>query len=220
MAAARRFLRTAPSRVDKRRRVDIRVTDMTARDAFWWDARLGPTHAQMTGRADRFWSWSVLLPLCHLVQRAKRRYCRPLVIWARTDNGRFMRVGLSILVEAYPYLDVDHPGESHFLWFMSAADPGVLTTEFGMSQPPALGRLLLDNAIVLSQNAGLGGRIGLHAATAGGDGLLTVYDRCGLLRLPATKPLPPPIRRANDGRFFYTDEGLAELLAAALDPSR
>ncbi len=220
MAAARRFLRTAPSRVDKRRRVDIRVTDMTARDAVWWDARLGPTHAQMTDRADRFWSWSVLLPLCHLVQRAKRRYCRPLVIWARSDNGRFMRVGLSIMVEAYPHLDADHPGESHFLWFMSAADPGVLTTEFGMSQPPALGRLLLDNAIVLSQNAGLGGRIGLHAATAGGAGLLTVYDRCGLLRLPAAKPLPPAIRRANDGRFFYTDEGLAESLAAALDPSR
>jgi hypothetical protein len=206
--------------VDKRRRVDIRVTDMTARDAFWWDARLGPAHAQMTDRADRFWSWSVLLPLCHLVQRAKRRYCRPLVIWARTDNGRLMRVGLSILVEAYPHLDVDHPDESHFLWFMSAADPGVLTTEFGMSQPPSLGRLLLDNAIVLSQNAGLGGRIGLHAARAGGDRLLRVYDRCGLLRLPATKPLPPPVRRANDGRFFYTNEEVAEALAAALDPSR
>jgi hypothetical protein len=80
--------------------------------------------------------------------------------------------------------------------------------------------LLLDNAIVLSQNAGLGGRIGLHAATAGGDGLLAVYGRCGLLRLPATRPLPPLIRRANDGRFFYTDGGVAESLAAALDPSR
>ncbi len=206
--------------MDKRRRVDIRVTDMTARDAFWWDARLGPTHAQMASRTDRFWSWSVLLPLCHLIQRTKRRYCRPLVIWARTDKGRFLRVGLSILIEAYPYLDVERPGESHFVWFMSAADPRVLRSEFGMSQPPALGRLLLDNAIVLSQNAGLGGRIGLHAATAGGEELLTVYERCGLLRLPAAKPLPPPIRRGNDGRFFYTDEGLAESLAAALDPSR
>ncbi len=206
--------------MDKRRRVDIRVTDMTTRDAFWWDARLGPTHAQRAGRADRYWSWSVLLPLCHLVQRAKRRYCRPLVSWARTDNGRFMRVGLSILIESYPHLDSDQPGESHFLWFMSAADPEVLIGQFGMSQPPALGRLLLDNAIVLSQNAGLGGRIGLHAATAGGEGLLTLYRRCGLLRLPATKPLPPPIRRANDGRYFYTDEAVAESLAAALDPGR
>jgi len=74
--------------------VDLRVTDMTAGDALWWDARLGPKHAPMATRADRFWSWSVLLALCHVVQRAKRRYCRPLVIWARTDNGRFLRVGL------------------------------------------------------------------------------------------------------------------------------
>jgi hypothetical protein len=196
------------------------MTDMTAGDAFWWDTRFGPKHAQMAARADRFWSWSMLLPLCHLVQRVKRRYCRPLVIWARTDNDRFLRVGLSILIEAYPYLDVGQPGESHFVWFMSAADPGVLTTEFGMSHPPALARVLLDNAIVLSQNAGLGGRIGLHAAAAGGDGLLVVYERCRLLRLPVAASLPPSIRRPNDGRFFYADDRRAETLAAALDLSR
>ncbi len=193
---------------------------MTAGDALWWDTRLGPKHASMTFRADRYWSWSVLLPLCHLVQRAKRRYCRPLVIWGRADNGRFLRVGMSILIEAYPYLEVEHPGESHFVWFMSAADAGVLATEFGVSHPPALGRVLLDNAIVLSQNADLGGRIGLHAAAAGGDALLAVYDRCGLIRLPATAALPPSVRHPNDGRYFYADEPVAEALAAALDASR
>lgn len=75
----------------------------------------------------------VLLPLCHLVQRAKRRYCRPLVFWARADSGRFLRVGMLIVIE--------------------------------------------DSAIVLSQNAGVAGRIGLHAAAAGGDDLLGVYSR-------------------------------------------
>ena len=174
----------------------------------------------MAGRADRYWSWSVLLPLCHLVQRAKRRYCRPLVFWARADSGRFLRVGMLIVIEAYPYLDVEHPAESHFVWFMSGADAGVLTTEFGMSNPPALGRVLLDSAIVLSQNASLAGRIGLHAAAAGGDGLLAVYARLGLIRLPAAATLPPSVRRPNDGRFFYADEPVAEGLAAALDASR
>jgi len=193
---------------------------MTASDALWWDARLGPKHASMAARADRFWSWSVLLPLCHLVQRAKRRYCRPLVIWARTDEGRFLRSGMSVLIEGYPYLEVEHPGGSHFVWFMSAADAGVLATQFGMSHPPALGRVLLDNAIVLSQNAGLAGRIGLHAAAAGGDALLVVYDRCGLTRLPATAALPLSVRWPNDGRFFYADELVAEALAATLDASR
>ncbi len=73
---------------------------------------------------------------------------------------------------------------------MSGADPGVLKAQFGMSHPPALGRVLLDNAIVLSQNAGLAGRVGLHAATAGGDALLALYRRCGLMHLPADAALP------------------------------
>jgi hypothetical protein len=192
---------------------------MVARDALWWDTRLGPKHAAMPTRADRFWPWAILLPLCHLVQRAKRRFCRPLVIWARADNGRFLRVGMSILIEAYSYLDALRPGDSHFVWFMSAADAGVLA-ELGLSHPPALGRALLDNAIVLSQNAGFGGRMGLHAAVAGGNALLKVYERCGLLNLPQAAELPPSVRRPNDGRFFYADEGLAETLAAALDASR
>jgi hypothetical protein len=216
----RRFVISAPSKTDKRRRVDIRVTDMAASDALWWDRRLGPRHASMAARADRFWAWSVLLPLCHLVQRAKRRYCRPLVMWARTDSGRFLRVGMLIVIEAYPYLDIDHPAESNFVWFMSAADANVLISQFHMSNPPALGRVLLDSAIVLSQNAGHAGRIGLHAAAAGGDTLLAVYDRLGAIRLPAQAALPPSIRRPNDGRFFYADELSAEALAAALDPSR
>jgi hypothetical protein len=89
-----------------------------------------------------------------------------------------------------------------------------------MSNPPALGRVLIDNAIVLSQNAGLGGRIGLLAAVAGGDKLLALYERCGLLRLPVTARLPPANRQPNDGRFFYLNEPAAETLAAALDASR
>ena len=162
----------------------------------------------------------MLLPLCHLVQRAKRRHCRPLVIWGRTDNGGFLRVAMSVVIEHYPYLDVEYPEESHFVWFMNAADAGVLQAEFGMSHPPALGRVLLDNAIVLSQNARLAGRIGLHAAAGGGDSLLAVYGRCGLIPLPVTAVLPPSVRRPNDGRYFYADDRLAEALAAALDASR
>jgi hypothetical protein len=38
----------------------------------------------------------------------------------------------------------------------------VLKSDFGMTHPPALTRVLMDNAIVLSQNSGLDGRIGLR----------------------------------------------------------
>jgi len=89
----RRFARRAPSKVNPDRFVDIRVTDMNAGDACGGIESFGPSHAQDRRRADRFWAWSVLLPMCHLVQLAKRRYCRPLVIWTRADNRRFVRRG-------------------------------------------------------------------------------------------------------------------------------
>ena len=215
----RRFVRRAPSKADKTLLVDIRVTDMGAGDAAWWDARLGTKHTLLP-RADRFWVWSVLLPMCHLVQLTKRRYCRALVIWARNDQGRFLRVGMSMLIESYPYLDVARNLDSYFVWFISAADPATLQADFRMTHPPALGRALLDNAIVLSQNAALGGRLGLHAAAAGGKGLLNIYSACGLKHLPARAKLPAGVRPKNDGRFFFADESQAEAMAAMLDPSR
>jgi len=194
---------------------------MTAADTIWWDSRIGPRHARITTRADRLWSWSMLLPMCNLVQLVKRRVCRSLVIWTRAGNRQFVRAGMSILIERYPYLDVAAPaGDSHFVWFISAADSGVLSAQFGVAEPPALGRIFLDNGVVLSQNGGFAGRIGLHAASAGGPSLLTVYVKCGLSRLPSAAPLPGSIRRKNDGRFFYADELVAEALASALDPAR
>lgn len=88
-----------------------------------------------------------------------------------------------------------------------------------MSDPPALGRVLLDNAIVLSQNAGLGGRMGLPAAAAGGSALLKVYTGCGLAALPGAT-IPAGVKRKNDGRFFYADDNTSETLAQMLEVSR
>jgi hypothetical protein len=216
----RRFVRSAPSRADKKRPVDIRMTDMTARDAAWWDTRIGSKHVRMSSRPDRYWPWSVLLPVCHLIQLTHRRHCRALVIWARADTRRFVRVGMSILIERYPYLDAAKNTDSYFVWFISAADPGILKSDFQMSHPPALGRVFLDNAIVLSQRAGSAGRIGLHALREGGQALLDLYQNCGLERLPRAAPLPVGVGRKNDGRYLYADEDRAEHLAQLLDPRR
>ena len=217
---ARTFARSAPGTVDRRRWVQVRVTDMSARDAWWWDTKFGPHHVVDRERVDRFWSWSTLLPMCHLVQLAKRRFCRPLAIWGRSDNGRFVRVALSILIERYPYLDVRVPSDSYFVWFVAAADKRLLKENYGMSNPPALGRFLLDNAMVLSDNDALGGRMGLHAAEAGGQDLLALYRACGLLSLTETCRLPNSIKRRNDGRFFYTDQTAAARLMKNLDIHR
>jgi hypothetical protein len=131
-----------------------------------------------------------------------------------------LRVGMSVVIERYPHLDANDPAQANFVWFMSAAEAKVLADEFQMSNPPALARVMLDNTIVLSQAAGQSGRIGLHAARSGGNGLLAVYVKSGLTRLPATAPFPPAITRPNDGRFFFASELTAELLAKMLDPSR
>lgn len=216
----RRFVRWASCKSHPQGRVPVRITQMTANDAWWWDTRLQPHHARMRDRADRFWPWSVLLPACHLVQLAHRRYCRPLVVWTRADNGRFVRVAMSILIEQYPHLDVNDPAEATFVWFIAAADETVIREHFHVSYRPSLGRVLLDNAMVLSMNAGLGGRIGLHAAPGGGPALEAIYKACGLHQLPETEPLPDPIRKANDGRFFYTDPPTAERLVTERDTDR
>lgn len=162
----------------------------------------------------------MLLLACHLIQLSKQRHCRPLVIWALADNRRYLRVAMNITIETYPRLDHRHPGEASFAWFLCAADKGVLVKHFRMANPPSLGRVLVDTTMVLSENAGHEGRIGLHAARAGGSALTGLYRACGLERLPARAALPPAIKRRNDGRFFLADETRAAQLLSNLDAAR
>lgn len=184
---------------------------MTGSDAAWWDTRVQPTIAITPGRADRHWIWSALLPLFLLHQLSKGRRCRPLVLWAYADNGRLVRAAMSLVIERYPRLDATQ-GFAHFLWLVSSA-PASILAGFGVSDPPSLGLVTVDTSMVLSENAGLVGRIGLHAAPSGGPRLLKLYGtECRLLQLPAAAALPPTVRRSNDGRFFYTDDARAEIL--------
>jgi hypothetical protein len=214
------FARHVPGKVDKSSLVEIEVTDMEARDALWWDRRMGPHHVTMSHRADRFWPWSGLLPMCHLTQLAHRRACRPLVVWAQADNGNFVRVAMMILIERYPHLDVHDPAQCYFIWFMSSADRNTLIQHFAVSNPPELGAMLLDSAMVLSANDVLEGRIGLHSDDAGGEWLRDWYRKKGLLALPTGQRFPQGIRRRNNGGFFYTDPRTAEDLLHKFDTTR
>ena len=214
----RQFARFAPARKKGTRNVRIRISDMTARDAWWWDANVQPRLLLQPGRADRLWSWSTMLPACMYLQLRRGRRCRPLVVWAYADGGRLVRAAMSILIERYPHLDVRAPGDAYFIWFMSAAPDSVLAS-FGVSDPPSLGDTCIDNTLVLSANDGCAGRLGLHAAPSGGARLLGYYA-ARLLALPAAQPLPAPIRRRNDGRFFYADDARAALLLSRGDAFR
>lgn len=61
----------------------------------------------------------------HSVQLTQRRYIRPLVICARRPPAIVLRVGLSILIEAYPYVDARRTERAEFIWFMNSTDPKV-----------------------------------------------------------------------------------------------
>lgn len=218
--STRRFVRRAPCKNSPTRRIDIRITDMRADDASWWDRKLGPYHRRDRTRADRLWVWSALLPICRVIQRRKQRTCRTLVIWARDGGRRFVRAGMAIVIEDHPHVDVTDRSHSNFVWFISAADSDVLKYRHGVSDPPSLGRVLIDCALISSEDAGFSGRISLHASRKGGQRLLDFYAKRGLIRLAETAQLPVSLRRRNDGRFFYANANVANSLATALDPDR
>jgi hypothetical protein len=117
------------------------------------------------------------------------------------------------VIETYPHLDVRSTDtQATFAWFLATA-PDTALSGLGVAEPPSLGRTCTDIALTTSFNLAHQGRIGLHAAQAGGPALLRFYgNHCGLLQLPAAAVLP--VSRANDGRFFYTDDMRAGQLAA------
>jgi hypothetical protein len=79
----------------------------------------------------------------------------------------------------------------------------------------SLGRILVDAALVVSFNRGNDGRACLHADPQGGKELLARFEHdYGLAKLPANLQLRSV--RKNDGRYFYTDEALAQRLVARL----
>ena len=216
----RRFVHFAPARKDRNRLVPIRVSDMTSRDAAWWDARVVPTIVAASGRSDHLWVWSAMLPFLLLHQLAKGRRCRPLVIWAYTDKCALVRAAMSFIIEGYPHLDVTQPGLAHFLWFVSAA-PDDIFAHYNVSDPPSLGAISVDSTMVLSEHRGLNGRMGLHAARAGRPRLQKLYGTiCQLIQLPEDVPLPGGIRRGNDGWFFYADDERAGIVLSTRDAHR
>ena len=86
------------------------------------------------------------------------------------------------------------------------SDPRTLYLEFFMAQPsnihgyqksPKFGQYLMDMLIIQSREAGLDGRVTLHAAS---EGLRKVYEAWGFTGIHANDPL---IRfRRNNGLFY------------------
>lgn len=200
--------------------VPIKVAGMGLRTALFWDRHVQPhVFRAEPARADRYWNWGTLRLLFPLAQSLKHYRCRALSIFVESGEGRAIPAAMLLFIEHYPHAVNDPAGaRSVFIWFIATA-PSAALEALGVRDPPSLGRICVDIALVTSQAMGLEGRAWLHCAAKGGDTLLTFYaDKCRLHPLPADIVLP--VQRMNDGRFFYTSSTLADELINDMDEFR
>jgi hypothetical protein len=204
------FARFAIRRSDNRR-VEIRVAEMSLRDAAFWDRFIQPTIAATPDpRADRWWSWTAFRTLLPLAQHHKNRRCRALTILLRAQNGQAVPAAMMLFIEKYPY--ILQGADSEFVWFIATAPSDVLT-RLGVPMVPSLGRACIDSALVASDASDCSGRIWLHCAPTGGYRLYKFYrETCKLLNLGGLMTIPTG--QPNDGRYFHATQQLAAVLIA------
>jgi hypothetical protein len=177
---------------------------MTLEQAAYWDRFIQPEIRQFPKRADYHWRWREFWAVLPLVQRLKGRSCVGWTTLVANDEREVVPAAMSLLIEHYPHLPVGTDQTSVFTWFIAAAPEAALQKR-GVRHLPSLGRILVDTALVSSLALGTQGRMGLHCARAGGTRLYDFYlNKCGLMPMKRQEKLS--IRRANDGRFFYTNE--------------
>lgn len=194
--------------------VPIKVVSLTSDYVAFWHQKIQPyIKASPTPRADKHWRWGMLFSLI-----GKLPDCKGYCIVIEGANGESLPAGMLLLLGDYPWL-ANHTKQSSFLWFLASA-PDAAMQSMGIIDPPSLGRALVDTGVIDGYIAGHSGRIGLHAAT---KDLVGFYaDKCNMINLGRNNSLPRRFVKyrqklnnwpyANDGRFFYTDDRLAQHL--------
>jgi hypothetical protein len=211
--------------------VPIEIDYMRVEDAEYWHANIQPA-IDKTDRADRLWDWEVWRGMLPFAQSLVGRRCLALTIHVQTEHQRGMPAGMLLLIESYPWL-APRPWDrfrrrlrrqrSTFTWFLSSA-PHSRLRELGVPEPPQLGAVLIDTALVASVNHGHEGRMWLHAAPDGGQKLFDFYDlECGLghvnpgFRVPSITH--PVYGLPSDGRHFFATHRIAKKRLSALNSS-
>jgi hypothetical protein len=201
--------------------VPIRVTEMTLKHARWWQEHVQPyIDDSAEARADQGWRWPRIYATRKLV--AGTLLQRPTGLVAGVIlKQEFIPVCMVLMVEAYRYLR-DPSLESVFVWYATRCPDHVLRNRMRVAPdgvPKRLMEITIDLAITHSYNLMLRGRIGLHAASEGGDDLCAKYESFGLIRLDRNERLPPGVRGwvGNDGRYFYHSEESALRASQRLD---
>lgn len=191
-------------------------------DMVLWQRKIQKPFIAPLGGIGSNWDWPALFVACTLTEAAMGRQAISLQIRGEGPNGRAIPVAQAIYSRPYAY--PGNPGESCvFVWFI-ASTPEAALKSFGISHKFATMAPLLDTAIQLSLDAGLDGRIGLHAALGAtrkeSDALVDRYLRQGLSRRTQGKGFFRAPFRREDGRLFYFNPAAARLYAAAQDDLR
>lgn len=204
--------------------VPIRVTEMTLTHARWWQESVQPSiDGSAEVRADQGWRWPRIYATGKLMAGMLLQRPMGLVAGVVLKRG-FLPACMVFVVEAYPYF-LDHRMESVFVWYATRCPDQVLAKAMRVAAdavPKRLMEITIDLAITHSYNLMLRGRVGLHAASEGGDDLCRKYESLGLIRLDSNKRLPPGVRGwlGNDGRYFSHSEESALSASQRLDMYR
>lgn len=197
----------------------IKIVLLDRKIARVWHNKIRPhikDASKVRHRLDVKWHWPALLQLAPRTEYLAGRRCFGYAVLARGTGGAAIPVGISLVVEQYKLLEGANP--SSFLW-LAATAPSQAFKALGVPRLDQLGEILVDTTMVTSFNAGLRGRMGLHADPRGGPHLLKFYAQdCGLDRIGSAIQLKGT--RTNDGRYFFAGGGTARQAVIRRDPFR
>jgi hypothetical protein len=194
----------------------------------WWQRVVHAEIAAKFGPPFEDWRWPLYAGLCMNIPRVTgwrhvaHRLGQSLSPWARAANFAYRGIGLfhsdnpaeplaiAIYLPATKNLRLDGPGILYLEWF-SAQSVGM----HGHENTVGFGQYLMDWLILQSMEAGLEGRISLHAAS---EGLCRVYELWGFE--PVGTDVPLIRNRRNNGLFYELRPNAAFAFRERLDHLR
>ncbi len=186
----------------------------------WAEQVQAPFITPDPARADRDWDWEVLIPTLTFAAGVRRQPRMFQISLAATD----FPLGMVALLENERWIGRPRQSAVYLLYLSGAPAAAFAAWDEGgrAGAPKLLTAAGLDVAVSVSLNGPAQGRLWLHAAPEGGEGLLAWYRGRGLEPVPAGAKLPSPVlpARRNDGRYFQLTARRAVGVSRQLDGFR
>lgn len=186
-----------------------------------WSKIVQPKIAEDPRRLDREWNWQNIVRLQGKLGQllGQQTNCYTINVPYGRDGQETIPGAMILVCENFPALD-NHLLRSSFVWYLSTAPASVYKScSISEDNTPDLGRICIDIATTLSFGNRNEGRLGLHADPAGGHWLYNFYWQKCELRVLASDATLPGVRK-NDGRYFFADVKVADVISRHHDKFR